>query len=430
MLDRYTPPEMAALWSEENKFKTWLEVEILACEARARRGEIPMEAVSRIREKAVIDVGRIEEIEKKTRHDMIAFLEAVSETVGEESKYIHFGLTSYDVEDTALSFRMARAVDFIVEELEKLRDALKQKALKHKEDIMMGRTHGMHAQPVTFGLKMGLWLAETERNIERMKEMRSHIAVGKLSGAVGTYAHCPFYVEEYVCERLGLVPAKVSTQILQRDRHAHFLTTLAIAAGSLEKFSEEIRNLQRTEIAEVEEPFRKGQKGSSAMPHKRNPIISERVSGLARVVRSNALAGLENIALWHERDLTNSSVERIIIPDSSILLYYMLKKLTVVISDLEVYPGRMLSNMELSRGLVHSQKVLMALSDKGLPREKTYEIVQRCAMRSIKDDMNFRDALLDDAEAAEHLGPEEIENCFELDSLIENAGEIYRRLGI
>lgn len=430
MLDRYTPPEMAELWSEENKFKTWLEVELLACEARARQGEIPGEVVSRIREKAGIDVRRIEEIEKKTRHDMIAFLEAVSETVGEEAKYIHFGLTSYDIEDTALSYRMVQAADLIVGELEKLRGALKKKALEHKEDIMMGRTHGMHAQPVTFGLKMGLWLSETERNIERTKEMRRHIAVGKLSGAVGTYAHCPFYVEEYVCGKLGLAPAKVSTQILQRDRHAHFLTSLAIAAGSLEKFAEEIRNLQRTEIAEVEEPFRKGQKGSSAMPHKRNPIICERVSGLARVVRANALAGLENIALWHERDLTNSSVERIIIPDSSILLYYMLQKLTAVISDLEVYPERMLSNMELSRGLVHSQKVLMALSDKGLPREKTYEIVQRCAMRSIKDNMNFKDALLGDGQAREHLSPGEIEGCFELDSLIENAGEIYRRLGL
>ena len=430
MLDRYTPPEMAELWSEENKFRTWLEVEILACEARAARGEMPAEAVEAIREKAGIDVKRIEEIEKKTRHDMIAFLEAVSETVGEEAKYIHFGLTSYDVEDTALSFRMARAADLIVQELEKLRGALEEKALSHKDHIMMGRTHGMHAQPVTFGLKMALWLSETERNIERMKEMRRHIAVGKLSGAVGTYAHSPFYVEEYVCGKLGLAPAKVSTQVLQRDRHAHFLTTLAIAAGSLEKFAGEIRNLQRTEIAEVEEPFRKGQKGSSAMPHKRNPIISERVCGLARIVRANALAGLENIALWHERDLTNSSAERIIIPDSSTLLYYMLKKFIVVIKDLEVYPDRMLANMELSRGLVHSQKVLMALSGKGLPRENTYEIVQRCAMRSIKEDMNFKEALLGDGEARKHLSPEEIEDCFELDSLIENAGEIYKRLGI
>ncbi len=430
MLERYTPPEMAELWSEENKFQTWLEVEILACEARAERGEIPPEVVSQIRKKAKINVKRIEEIEQKTRHDMIAFLEAVSETVGEEARYIHFGLTSYDIEDTALSFRMAKAVDLIVEELGRLRSELEKKAHAHKEAVMMGRTHGMHAQPVTFGLKMALWLSETDRNIERMREMRGHIACGKLSGAVGTYEHSPFYVEEYVCAKLGLAPAKVSTQILQRDRHAHYLTTLAIIAGSFEKFACEIRNLQRTEIAEVEESFRKGQKGSSAMPHKRNPIISERICGLARVVRSNALAGLENISLWHERDLTNSSCERIIIPDSTVLVYYMLKKIIGVVSGLEVYPDKMLSNMELSRGLVHSQKVLMALSEKGLPREKTYEIVQRCAMRSIKKDINFKDALLADPEAVGCLGAGKIEKFFELSSLKTNVDEIYKRMGL
>jgi adenylosuccinate lyase len=430
MLDRYTLPEMGVLWSEENKFQTWLEVEILACEARAELGHVPASAVSKIRNKAKIDVKRIEEIEKKTRHDMIAFLEAVSETVGEESKYIHFGLTSYDIEDTALSYRMVKAADLIAGELEKLLSALREKAVSCKDCIMMGRTHGMHAQPVTFGLKMALWLSETERNIERLKDMRRHIACGKLSGAVGTYEHCPFYVEKYVCGKLGLAPAKVSTQILQRDRHASFLSTLAIIAGSLEKFAVEIRNLQRTEIAEVEEPFRAGQKGSSAMPHKRNPIISERVCGLARIVRANALAGLENMALWHERDLTNSSAERIIIPDSSILVYYMLKKLTVVIKDMKVYPERMLANMRTSRGLVHSQKVLMALSEKGLDREKTYELVQKCAMRCIDENLNFKDVLLDDKEIRKHLSEKEIKDCFELESLIENTGEIYKRLGL
>ncbi len=429
MLERYTLKEMADLWSEETKFRTWLEIELLACEARAEMGEIPADAVSAIRKKAGVNVGRILEIEEKTRHDMIAFLEAVSETVGDESRYIHFGLTSYDIEDTALSVRMVKSLELIRGELEILRKTLKEKALQHKNTVMMGRTHGMHAQPITFGLKMALWFTEVERNIDRLEETKKHIAVGKLSGAVGTYAHCPPRVEKYVCEKLGLKPARVSTQVLQRDRHAHYLCALALLAGSLEKFACEIRNLQRTEVGEVEEPFRSGQKGSSAMPHKRNPIICERICGLARVVRGNAQAGLENVALWHERDLTNSSAERVIIPDASTLVFYMLRKFNAVMGGLAVYPERMRANMNLSRGLVHSQGVLMALSGKGLPREETYEIVQRCAMRSGRENIDFRDALLQDEDVSKHLKKKEIERCFDLGPLVANTGEIYKRLG-
>ena len=430
MIDRYTLPEMEKLWSEKTKFETWLEIEILACEACSKLGDVSPEAVEKIRKKARINVKRIEEIEEGVKHDLIAFLQAVGEEVGEEAKYIHSGLTSYDVEDTALAVRMCRAADLITESLGAAEDILIEKARKYKNTVMMGRTHGMHAQPTTFGLKMGLMLAETRRNCERMTEMRKFISCGKLSGAVGTYAHCPPSVEKYVCEKLGLEPAKISTQILQRDRHAHFLTTLAIVASSLDKFAKEIRHLQRTEIGEVEEPFHKGQKGSSAMPHKRNPIICERICGLARVVRSNAQAGLENVALWHERDLTNSSAERVIIPDSSILVFYMLSKFIGVIGDLVVYPERMLKNMELSHGLVFSQRVLLALADKGLSREKTYEIVQRCAMRSQKEGIHFKDALLEDKEARRYLDEEDLEDCFDLKFMLRNIDEIYERLDI
>lgn len=430
MIDRYTLPEMKKLWAEKTKFETWLEIEILACEAYSKLGDVPPEAVEKIRKKARINVKRIEEIEEGVKHDLIAFLQAVGEEVGEEAKYIHSGLTSYDIEDTALAVRMRRAADLITESLETVEDILIEKTGKYKNTVMMGRTHGMHAQPTTFGLKMGLMLAETRRNCERMTEMRKFISCGKLSGAVGTYAHCPPSVEKYVCEKLGLEPAKISTQILQRDRHAHFLTTLAIVASSLDKFAMEIRHLQRTEIGEVEEPFHKGQKGSSAMPHKRNPIICERICGLARVVRSNAQAGLENIALWHERDLTNSSAERVVIPDSSILVFYMLNKFIGVIGDLVVYPERMLENMELSHGLVFSQRVLLALADKGLPRERTYEIVQRCAMRSQKEGIHFKDALLEDKETRRYLNEKDLEDCFDLKFMLRNIDEIYQRLDI
>ncbi len=430
MIDRYTLPEMGKLWSEEEKFRTWLEIEILACEARSKLGEVPPEALKRIREKARIDVKRIEEVEEKVRHDLIAFLKVVSEEIGDEARFLHLGLTSYDIEDTALAVRMLRAVDLIKGALEKLEDVLRKKAAKYKNTVMMGRTHGVHAEPVTFGLKMALMYAETQRNRERLVEMRKSIACGKLSGAVGTYSHCPPSIEKYVCEKLGLEPAKISTQILQRDRHAHYLATLAILASSLDKFALEIRNLQRTEISEVEEPFHSGQRGSSAMPHKRNPIVSERICGLARVVRSNAQAGFENVALWHERDLTNSSVERVIIPDSSTLVFYMLNKFTKVIDGLVVYPERMLKNIELSRGLFFSQRVLTSLISKGLSREEAYTIVQKCAMSAHKEGIHFKDVLMKDSKVGKHLSEKELENCFSLDSFLENTGEIYKRLGL
>ena len=430
MIDRYTLPEIGKIWSEEEKFRIWLDIEILACEARSELGEIPSEAVEKIKAKARIDIKRILEIEEEVRHDMIAFIQAVGEKVGEEAKYIHFGLTSYDIEDTALSVRMCRSVDLIAGAVSELEEAVIEKALKYKNTVMMGRTHGMHAQPVTFGLKMALMLSEIRRNRERIAQMRKFISYGKLSGAVGTFAHCPPFVEKYVCKKLGLEPAEVSTQILQRDRHAQYLSTLAILASSLDKFAKEIRHLQRTEISEVQEPFHKGQKGSSAMPHKRNPIICERICGLARVVRGNSLAGLENVALWHERDLTNSSAERIIIPDSSILTFYMLKKFTGVIKGLTVFSERMLENIELSRGLVFSQHVLTCLGKKGVPREKAYEIVQRCAMRSHDGGIHFKDALLADEETREYLGAGEINDCFDLNFMLRNIDEIYGRLGL
>ncbi len=430
VIDRYTLPEMAKLWSEEEKFRTWLEIEILACEARSELGEVPPEAVKKIKKKARIDVKRIQEVEAEVKHDLIAFLNVVGEEIGDEARFVHLGLTSYDIEDTALALRMVRAVDFIKEALEKLEDALRKKAVKYKTTTMMGRTHGMHAEPVTFGLKMALMYAETQRNRERLMEMRKFIACGKLSGAVGTFSHSPPSVEKYVCEKLGLEPAKVSTQILQRDRHAHYLATLAIVASSLDKFAREIRNLQRTEISEVAEPFHKGQKGSSAMPHKRNPIVCERVCGLARVVRGNAQAGFENVALWHERDLTNSAAERVIIPDSSILVFYMLNKFTEVVKGLVVYPERMLKNMELSRGLFFSQTILTSLIGKGLSRDEAYNIVQRCAMRTHSEDIDFKDALMKEKEVGQYLSKKELKDSFNLDSLLKNVGEIYKRLGL
>jgi len=428
VIGRYTLPEMGKLWSEEKKFGTWLDIEILACEARSEAGEVPPEALDRIKEKACIDVKRIEEVEKEVRHDLIAFLNVVGEKVGEDARFLHLGLTSYDIEDTALAVRMSKAVDLIKRELEKLDSALVKKAIEHKDTVMMGRTHGMHAEPTTFGLKMALMHTETQRNIERMVQMRKFISCGKLSGAVGTYSNCPPFVEKYVCGKLGLEQAKVSTQILQRDRHAHYLATLAIVAGSLDKFAREIRNLQRTEISEVQEPFRKGQKGSSAMPHKRNPIVCERVCGLARVVRANAQVGFENIALWHERDLTNSSAERVVIPDSSILVFYMLVRFAEVIEGLEVYPDRMLENMELSGGLFFSQRVLTSLVGKGLSRDEAYNIVQRCAMRTHNEGIHFKDALTEDKEAGRRLSGKELEDFFNLDFYLRNVDEIFERM--
>ncbi|MHB1127487.1 MAG: adenylosuccinate lyase, partial [Bacillota bacterium] len=391
MIERYTLPEMKQIWDSENKFRQWLEVEIAACEALAELGQIPGQALQEIKERARFDVSRIEEIESVTRHDVLAFLTAVAENVGDASKYIHMGMTSSDVLDTALALQMNAAAGLIIERLHRLREVLVEKAQKYKYTLMVGRTHGIHAEPVTFGLKMALWVTETERNILRMEQARETVAVGKISGAVGTFAQIDPWVEEYVCRKLGLKPAEVSTQIIQRDRHAHLMTTLAVVASSLEKFATEVRNLQRTDILEVEEQFSKGQKGSSAMPHKRNPIVSEQVAGLARVVRGNALAALENVALWHERDLTHSSVERVIIPDSTILVHYTLTRFIQVMENLSVYEEKMRENMELTLGLVFSQRVLLALVEKGVLRETAYEWVQRNALHAWKTRTAFKE---------------------------------------
>lgn len=428
MIERYTLPEMKAIWSEENKFATWLEVEVLACEAYAELGKIPREAARVIRERARFDVDRINEIEKTTRHDVVAFLTNVAEYVGEEARYIHMGLTSSDILDTSLAVRMRDAGRLLLRRLERLREVLLDQAQEHRYTLMIGRTHGVHAEPITFGLKMLLWAAETERNLQRLERAVEEISVGKIAGAVGTYATVDPFVEEYVCRRLGLVPARVSTQIVQRDRHAVFLTTLAVIGCSLEKFAVEIRNLQRTDIREAEEPFRAGQKGSSAMPHKRNPIVCERISGMARLLRGNALAAMENVALWHERDISHSSVERVIIPDSTTLLDYMLYRFTGVIEELMVYPENMRNNLARTHGLVFSQRVLLALIEKGLSREEAYTIVQRNAMESWQTGRPLRDLLLADPEAA--FSEDELDELFDYGYFVRHVDEIYRRFGL
>lgn len=428
MIERYTYPEMGKIWEPQNEFQKWLDVEIYACEIMAELGEIPKEALEVIKQKAGFKLERIYEIENETHHDLIAFLKAVSEEVGEEAKYIHLGLTSSDVKDTALSVLMKEASEIILEDLKKLQQALKAKALEHKYTVMMGRTHGIHAEPITFGLKMALWYFEIKRNIARLENAADSIKVGKISGAVGTYANIDPKIEAYVCEKLGLKPADVSTQILQRDRHAEFMTTLGIIASSLDKFATEIRNLQRTDILEVEEMFRAGQKGSSAMPHKRNPITAERVSGLARVVRSNALAAMENVALWHERDMTHSSTERVIIPDSTILIDYMLRKFTNVIENLIVYPDNMKDNLNRTHGLIYSQRVLLALIDKGVTRNDAYDWVQRNALKAWNEKTAFKGLILADQEVMNYLTKEDVEELFDINYHLQQLDEIFSRI--
>lgn len=430
MIERYTLPGMKAIWSEENKFRKWLEVEILACEAQAELGRIPREAVRVIREKADFRVERILEIEKVTRHDVIAFLTCVGEYVGDAAKYIHLGMTSSDVVDTALAVRMVEAGRHILKRLEALREALLAQAARYRDTLMIGRTHGIHAEPMTFGLKMLLWTAETERNIARMERAIDEVAVGKLSGAVGSYATLEPFVEEYVCRKLGLTPERVATQVIQRDRHAAYMTALAVVGASLEKFAVEIRNLQRTDIREAEEPFTTGQKGSSAMPHKRNPIVCERISGLARLLRGNALVALENVALWHERDISHSSVERVVIPDSTITLDYMLYRFTMVMENLFVYPENMRRNLERTHGLVFSQRVLLALVEKGLSREAAYEIVQRNAMESWQSGTPLKDLLQRDPELTAQIGAAELEALFDYGHFTRRLGTVYGRFGL
>ena len=430
MIDRYTYPEMGRIWTDENEFQTMLDIEICACEIMAELGEIPAEAVPVIKAKAKFTVPRIREIEKETRHDILAFLTAVAENVGDESKYIHLGLTSSDVKDTALGVMMKQAAGILLEDLEKFHAVLKRRAAEHKHTVMIGRTHGIHAEPLTLGLKFALWMDETERNIERLKRARDIVAVGKLSGAVGTYSNIDPRVEAYVCEKMGLKAARLSTQVIQRDRHAEFLTTLAIIGSSLDKFATEIRNLQRTDIREAEEYFHPGQKGSSAMPHKRNPITCERVAGLARVLRGNALASLEDVALWHERDITHSSVERVILPDSTILLDYMLRIFTNIIDKLLVYPDAMKANIEKTGGLIFSQRVMLTLVDKGVLREDAYRWVQRNAMARWLEGADFKTNVKKDPDIVQYLSPAEIDECFDTAYPLRNIDTIMARFGL
>ncbi|MBC7346201.1 MAG: adenylosuccinate lyase [Clostridia bacterium] len=430
MITRYTLPEMGKIWSEENKFALWLAIEIYACEAQAELGNIPREALAEIKAKAGYDPERVAVLEETTRHDVLAFLTAVAERVGDAAKYIHLGMTSSDVLDTALAVQMRQAADLIRQKLQRLREVVAELARRHRETLMMGRTHGVHAEPITFGFKLALWVKEIERHLGRLEAAREEISVGKISGAVGTFAHLDPQVEAYVCAKLGLKPAPVSSQIIQRDRHAHYLCVLAGIASSLEKFATEIRNLQRTETLEVEEQFARGQKGSSAMPHKRNPITCERVAGLARVVRANALAALENVALWHERDLTHSSVERVIIPDSTILVDYMLAKFIHIMENLQVYPERMRANLEQTRGLVFSQRVLLALVAKGVARETAYAWVQRQAMRAWQEGLDFRELVLADPEITAYLGREELAALFDYAYFTRRLGAVFSRAGL
>lgn len=430
MIERYTYPEIGKIWTLENKFNMWLKVEIAICEAWSKLKYIPEEAVKNIKKNAKFSLKRIEEIEKETQHDLIAFLKAVSENLGEEAKYLHFGVTSYDIEDTALALMLKDSAEIIIEDIKELIEILKEKAKEHKYTVMIGRTHGVHAEPITFGFKMLNWVAEMERNLKRIKIAKENISFGKISGAVGTYANIPPFIEEYVCKKLKLKPEKISTQIIQRDRHAEFITTLAIVASSLEKFSTEIRNLQRTEILEVEEFFAKTQRGSSAMPHKRNPIICERISGLARVIRANSLVALENINLWHERDLTNSAPERIIFPETCILTHYILKKFAEVIKNLKVYSENMRKNLQKTGGIISSQKIMLSLIEKGLSREDSYKLVQKLAMDAWTRNKNFEKLLLKNKQIRKYLTEEEIKKCLSIENYLKNIEKIYERWNI
>jgi adenylosuccinate lyase len=428
MIERYTRPEMGMIWTLENKYMQWLKVEIAACEAWAEVGEIPKSALKTIREKARFDADRIDGIEKTVKHDVIAFLTSVAENVGADSRFIHKGLTSSDVVDTALSLLMREGSDTLIRDIRDLMAVLKSQAFRYKDTPCIGRSHGVHAEPMTFGLKFALWYADMERNMERMKRAKKVISVGKLSGAVGTFSNLPPAIEEKVCKRLGLRPEPIATQVIQRDRHAEYLAALALVAASVEKIAIEIRHLQRTEVLEAEEPFEAGQKGSSAMPHKRNPVGSENLSGLARVVRTNAMAALEDIALWHERDISHSSVERIIIPDSSILVDYMLNRMKGILEGLQVYPGRMKENMAKSYGLYNSQKVMLALTSKGLSREEAYAVVQRTAMKSWREKKDFKGLLLKDKEVRKHISPKMMNDIFDLKHYFRRVDYLFARV--
>jgi adenylosuccinate lyase len=427
VIERYTRPAMGAIWEENAKFARWLEIEILACEGMAQYGIIPEEAARQIREKGAFEIDRILEIEEVTNHDVIAFLTNVAEHVGEASRFVHLGMTSSDILDTGLAMAMKDAGELLLAEVDRLIELLRARSIEFKMTPCIGRSHGIHAEPMTFGLKLLLWYEEMKRNRERLRRAVDSVSVGQISGAVGTLAHMDPRVEEFVCEKLGLSVAEISTQVIQRDRHAEFMTTLAVVASTLDKMGTELRNLQRTDILEVEEAFGKGQKGSSAMPHKRNPITGERVSGLARVIRGNALAAMENVALWHERDITHSSVERVIIPDSCILMDYMLDKMSKIIEGLLVYPENMMKNIYETRGLVFSQSLLLALVKKGISREDSYARVQTAAMGIWNSDKQFLDAVRETKSITELLSEDEIRDCFDLDRQFVNVDHIFER---
>ncbi len=428
MISRYSRAKMEAIWSPESRYRMWLDIEILACEAMAERGEIPAESLRNIRKKAGFDVARIDEIEKTTKHDVIAFLTSVTEKVGEDGRFIHRGLTSSDILDTSLGMLLREAAEILIEDLDLLLAAIRKKAMAHRNTLMIGRSHGIHAEPITFGLKMAIWYTEMQRNRERLVHARETISVGKLSGAVGTFSFIDPAIEEYVCEKLALKPAPISSQVVQRDRHAEYFSTLAIIASSIDKFAQEIRLLQRTEVREAEEYFSPGQKGSSAMPHKRNPVLSENLSGLSRLMRSYAVAALEDVALWHERDISHSSVERVIGPDATILLDFMLSRFTGLIDQLVVYPERMLANIAMTKGVIFSQTVLLKLIEKGITREGAYAIVQRNAMKSWQEGLEFKELLLRDREVSSRIKPEDLDDAFQIDHFLKKLDFIFNRV--
>lgn len=430
MIERYSLPEMAAIWSPEQRFRAWLEVEILACEAWSKLGVIPEEDVRHMRERASFTVARIEELERETRHDVVAFTRAVAETLGPERRWIHYGLTSTDVVDTALGWQLRQANALLRADIEGFIAALAEQAVRHKMTVMMGRTHGIHAEPITFGLKLALWYDEMRRNQERFAQAAADVECGKLSGAVGTYASVDPFVEQYVCERLGLKPAPISTQVLSRDRHAAYVATLGLIGATLEQIATEIRHLQRTEVGEVEEPFYQGQKGSSAMPHKRNPVSCEQICGLARLLRSYVLPAYEDVPLWHERDISHSSVERVILPDATLLLNYMLRRMTIIIRDLRVYPETMKRNLDRTLGLIYSQQVLLALVNKGVAREPAYDAVQAAAMRAWEEQRPFRELVEAVPLVREQLTAAELDACFDYHVYLRHVDTIFRRLGL
>ncbi|MFQ5881600.1 MAG: adenylosuccinate lyase [Candidatus Methylomirabilales bacterium] len=430
MIPRYTLPRMAGIWELEHRFQVWLRIEVLACEAWAQLGKIPAQALQAIKARAAFDVKRIEELEQTLRHEMVAFVTAVGERVGEPSRYIHLGLTSSDVMDTALAFQLQEAADILLEDLDALLETLKALARTHRHTVMVGRTHGVHAEPITFGLKVARWVSEILRNRDRLQEAKDAVSYGKVSGAVGSYAHLPPFIEQYVCEKMGLKPEPVSSQIIPRDRHAQFVMTLAVIGAALDNIATEIRHLQRTEVFEAAEPFTEGQKGSSSMPHKKNPVTCEQISGLSRVLRANAIAALEDVPLWHERDISHSSVERVILPDSTILLDYLLTRMREVLEGLEVYPEHMERNFKRTQGLLFSQRVLLALTEKGVSREAAHQIVQRNAMKAWEEAEDFQALLVKDPEVTRYLSADEVAACFDLKPYLEHVDTIFARLGL